>query len=90
MNSFETYQADSDLEKDIQLILQNKSLRKKEKRKLLMALQEQSCNAHVRSHVQYYLDLIKGNPSECLLTALSICSVLVIALYAAFRLMKVL
>ena len=89
MSPLEIYQADLTLEKDIQAILQNKSL-KKEKKRLLRALQDESCNAHLRSHVQYYLDMLQVKTYDILLNLLSTFIISGFFLYTILRLAQVL
>ena len=90
LRPIELHHADISLEKDIQKILHNRKSGKKEKSKLLRALQDQSCNAHLRSHVQYYLDSLQPNPAKLLLDLLSITAVATFFIYAAVRLNYVL
>lgn len=90
LRPIELHHADISLEKDIQKILHNRKSGKKEKIKLLRALQDQSCNAHLRSHVQYYLDSLQPNPAKLLLDLLSITAVATFFIYAAVRLNYVL
>ena len=90
MSPLEIHQADLTLEKDIQAILQNKSLRKKEKKRLLRALQDESCNAHLRSHVQYYLDMLQVKTYDILLNLLSTFIISGFFLYTILRLAQVL
>ena len=90
LRPIEIHYMDISLEKTIQAILHDGHTSKKEKRKLLMALQDQSCNAHLRSHVQYYLDLLQSSPSKILLDLLSIIAVVVFITYAVIRLTHIL
>ncbi len=90
MSPLEIYQSDIVLEKEITDILQNRSLRKKEKIKLLRALQDRSCNTHLRSHVQYYLDMLQTKPYDILLDVLSVFFVTGFFLYTILRLVHVL
>ena len=85
----ELHHADISLEKDIQKILHNRKSGKKEKIKLLRALQDQSYRAHLRSHVQYYLDSLQPNPAKILLDLCSIATILAFAACAAIRLVNV-
>ena len=86
----EIHHADISLDNSIQEILNNCYIGKKEKKKLLTALQDQSCNAHLRSHVHYYLDTLQTSPSKILLDLLSIIAVVVFITYAAIRLIHIL
>ena len=70
--------------------MKNPSFSKKEKRRLLRALQDDSCNAHLRSHVQYYLDMLQTKPHEILLNALSAFFVTGFFLYTILRLAQIL
>ena len=86
----ELHHADFSLEKGIKKILHNRqSGKKKKKSKLLRALQDQSYRAHLRSHVQYYLDSLQPNPAKILLDLCSIATILAFAAYAAIRLVNV-
>jgi len=85
----ELHHADISLEKDIKKILHNRKSGKKEKSKLLRALQDQSFSAHLRSHVQYYLVSLQPNPAKILLDLCSIATILAFAAYAAIRLVNV-
>ena len=88
LQPIELHHADISLKKTIHNILYNRKSGKKEKIKLLRALQDQSCNAHLRSHVQYYLDSLP-NPAKILLDFCSIATIFAFAAYAAIRLVNV-
>ena len=90
MSPLEIYQADLALENDIQTILQSKSLSKKEKKRRLRELQNEACNAHLRSHVQYYLDMLQVKTYDILLDILSVFIVAGFFLYTIFKLAQAL
>ena len=82
------YQAEMALERQIQTILREPSIRKREKIKRLRFLKENSSNPRSQSHIQYYLDDFKEKRQDHILSALSIFIVGLFFLYAIGRLIQ--
>ncbi len=84
--AIELYHSDALLENQIQEILSDRSLSKKRKRQRLRALEKSSSNAHLRSHVRYYLDLLTPRRSDIILNT---AAALAIAAFFAYTVLRI-
>ena len=88
LSPLDLYNADQLLEEDIQIIIQNHQLTRKEQLSKLIELEKSISNIHLKSHVQYYYDSLKPNSGERVKTFISFAVVIVFFLYTLFQLIQ--
>lgn len=86
--TIELYHNDALLENKIQKILSDRSLSKKRKRQRLRALEESFSNAHLKSHVRYYLDFLNPRRSDIILNTAATLAIAAFFIYTFLRIVQ--